>query len=842
MLDIKQLSIDHQDLYLPAVTDSRAPVFRWKLVSDVPGDTQRSYRMIVRSENEIFWDTGTVNSKACEAAYGGRPLPSLETLFAELYVTARSGDDAWTEKSFATYTDGFDFPWIASANDEPRRVVRFLKTVTVDTRKALKSAFAIYCGIGYCTLFVNGRRTNPDIALDPAFSDYTKTCYYVIDDVYYSAEDSRQLKLAFEVADGWRAFDSPYLKEMGVARPVFAGGNMLSAAIVIEYTDGTREVTVTDETWRWTYSNTVTASIYDGTVYDAGAAIRGRRPVRLCGAPGGEMKLMNIPPVMKQEKLSPVEVTNAGDGEWILDFGRNVAGVLSVEIPSYLEPGSEIVLRHSEELTEDGRLFTDTLRSALAEDRYITGEPSPSPVFWSPDYTYHGFRYASVKGYGGPIPDNAIKAVVLCTAVEQVGDFSCGSPVLNAIHAANVATEKANVHSILTDCPQRDERMGWMNDATVRFGTFPYNFEINRIFPKILRDISDAQGEDGALTCTAPFIIGSRPADPVCSAFLVAGYEYYMRSGDKATLREYFPRFKAWEECLLRHSEDYIVNYSYYGDWAGPVSSCMSDEDARSKDTPGILMSTGYSYYNCRLLAFFARELRLYKEASRYEELSDRIKDAFLRRWFTEKPLAVAGNSQGSIAFALYLGIIPEKHRAGLAELLNRLVIENGFKLSCGNLTSRYILEVLSDYGFADTVYSVMTDDAYPGIGYMLQNEATTVWERFELKKNPSMNSHNHPMYAACDIWFYKYLLGITNVKPGFSECVIAPVMPGKLLSARGSVETPFGRLSVRWAKRYGKTVITVTVPFGMKATLRAGGLEKALTGGSWTVSFECQG
>ncbi len=831
MLEIKQILIDGQDLSFPVIIDNASPVFRWKLLSDEVDDSQRAYRIIVRSDAETFWDSGIVRSSSQSAKYDGKPLPDLEQIWAELFVYSKTGDYAWDECSFSCYLSPFDSPWIASTNKEPRRVVRFLKEIEIDKEKTVASAFVIYCGLGYCNLFVNRQRTNPDIELDPAFFDYSKSAGFVIDDIYNEACANKTLRLAFEVADGWRCFDSPFLKLMGVQRPTFAGDNLLSAKIVIKYTDGTVQEIQTGPDWQWTYSNTVSSSIYDGTVFDARKVRFVKHSVRVAEAPCKNIKLMCIPPVMRREKYTPVDIFHRGSGEYIVDFGQNIAGVIQLEIPDEQEPGSEIKVTYAEELSEDCSLFTAPLREAKATDTYICGEPSDISVLWTPSYTYHGFRYISVKGYEGPLSETKVTAIALYTALPETGDFCCGSPVLNAIHKACVATEKSNIHSILTDCPQRDERMGWMNDATVRFGAFPYNFDISRIYPKIVQDIRDVQSEDGAITCTAPFLIGGRPADPVCSSYLVAGYEYYMQTGDKAFLKKYFDGFAAWEDCLLARSDGFIVNYSYYGDWAGPEFACPAPEDPHSALTPGILMSTGFSYYNCKLLAYFANELQDDANAARYSELAEKIKEAFLAKWFDEKTLSVAEKSQGALAFSLWLEILPENAREKIAEKLHRILKEENFRITTGNLTTRYLLEVLTKYGYVNDAYKIMTSEDYPGFGFMLQNEATTIWERFELKKDPGMNSHNHPMYGSCDIWFYKYLLGISNLTPGWNRCLIKPYLPSDLLSCRGSLETPYGRLYVRWAKRFGKKILTVTVPFGMECDVEFEGVTRTVKG-----------
>ena len=424
------------------------------------------------------------------------------------------------------------------------------------------------------------------------------------------------------------------------------------------------------------------------------------------------------------------------------------------------------------------------------------------------------------------------------TDLDQTGDFRCGSSALNAIHKACVQTEKANIHSILTDCPQRDERMGWMNDATVRFEETPYNFEIDRIFPKVVDDMCDAQDEAGRITCTAPFVIGSRPADPVCSSFLVAGYEYFKRTLDVSFVSAHYDNWRRWEEYLLSRSKDYIVDYTYYGDWAAPMESCVSQEDARSSSTPGVLMSTGYSYFNCLRLAGFASLLGLTGDVGKWLNLSRCIRAAFLDKWYDPSTGKVATGSQGCQAFALWLGILPEEGREKAFSVLLSDVESRGYKFTTGNLTTRYLFDILTEYGEVDTAMRILLDESYPGYGFMLENGATTIWERFELKKDPGMNSHNHPMYASIDRWFYRYILGINNPSENDSEYTVHPYFPDGLLSAQGWFMTPAGKLCVRWKRTYGKTQLSVSVPFGVKCKIEAGDVNESVGSGEYVFEF----
>ena len=390
------------------------------------------------------------------------------------------------------------------------------------------------------------------------------------------------------------------------------------------------------------------------------------------------------------------------------------------------------------------------------------------------------------------------------------------------------------MHSILTDCPQRDERMGWMNDATVRFEETPYNFDISRIFPKIVRDLRAEQtkAEDGAITCTAPFIWGARPADPVCSSYLVAGYETWLHRGNTAILAEAFDGFAAWEEHLLARSESYIVNYSYYGDWAGPAYACLSAEAAQSAVTDGRLMSTGYSYLNCRLLTKMAEILGRTADAEKFRAIGENVRAAYLAKWLDPETGIVERGSQGAQAFSLWLGILPEEVREKAAAVLAADLVARDYAITTGNLCTRYLFDALFRYGYVEEAWRVLTREEYPSYGFMIQNEATTVWERFELKKAPGMNSHNHPMYGAVGYVFYAYLCGIRPIAPGYQRVEIAPVFPKELRSAHGVVDTVRGEISVRWSVRYGKRYLFVDLPANVTATVRFAGTVHEVTGG----------
>lgn len=848
MTEITEISMNYSPLRGPArcrITEGN-PVFSWAAAADHSEAFQTAYRLEVLCGSRSLWDTGWVETDAQSASYAGGVLPAERKLVVRVAVRDdRGGESRPKEEAFFVSGLADHVPdWIAAAEDKPGEAVYFRRDFRLGGK--VESAVLYACGLGYHRLFLNGELLD-GARLDPVFSDYTKSCYYVM-----LPEIGERLRpgencLCVVLGEGWRRNEGILFPNRDLKVPFF-GRPQLSASLRVRYADGRCETIDTDETWRWTRGAISYNNLFNGETYDAGRAVAGWNlpgsppagllPAQAVPAPGGAARVMTVEPVAEHEVYAPLTVTPVDGRTRVVDFGQNIAGVCRVRLPKPMRRGQAVTIEHMETLDEDGRLYLAPLRGAKCRDTYIASGDGRDPDFWQPAFTYHGFRYAQVTGLPLLEKDD-IRAVSLYTDVPQGGFFSCGSALVNAIQKNVVQTEKSNLMGILTDCPQRDERLGWMNDATVRFEETPYNFGVGRLFPKVVQDLLDAQSEDGAITCTAPFLFGGRPADPVCSSFLIAGLEACMHTGNLEILRRAYGGFAAWEKCLAAHSSGCIVDYSYYGDWAAPVYACVGgdkDVDAvQSLGTPGILMSTGYFYYNAVLLSRFAALLGWRDEKEKYAALAEKIRQAMLAKWWDGKIGRMATGSQGCQSFALWLGILPEEGRRLAARRLHEDLEEKEYRITTGNLCTRYLMDVLTEYGYVDDAWRIVTREEYPSFGYMIQNEATTVWERFEMKKSPGMNSHNHPMYGAVGYWFYAYLAGIRPTAPGFSEAEIRPFFPEKLLSVNASVHTCRGDLTVRWIKRYGRLHLYVTVPFGTRARIVFAGEEHDVGSGFWS-------
>lgn len=846
MLKIKNIYIDSGKLtenIQNCIIDTEEPVFSWAVSSTNSDNEQTACRVTVSSENSVMWDSGWTEQKEQSMNYKGPRLPHGKEILLSVQIRDRFREES--EVQSAKFVSGLldknelSGKWITSPQPNDRKVLCFRKDIRL---KEIPTEACLYvCGLGYHHVTVNGKEIT-DARLEPAHSNYAKVVYYSVYPQITQALANGKNIICTEVADGWRNNETEMTRNAIAPRtPEFFGKTQLWAMLVLTYADGHKETISTNESWMVGWGAKTHAHIFDGETYDARKSvpewnISDRIPEDfttsvVTEAPGGEMRPMVLEPIRITEEYSAQEITMPKQGLFVADFGQNIAGAVRVKLPKHMKKGQVITLRFAEELDEDGTPYSATYRDAKATDRYIASGDEHDLTEWLPTFTFHGFRYCSVEGLDFIFKED-ITACLMHTDIKNESLFSCGSALVNQIQKNIVMTERDNMHSILTDCPQRDERMGWMNDATVRFEETPYNFNIGRMFPKIVRDIQ-AEQIDGAFSCCCPRYFGILPADPVCSSYLVAAYQAWMHTGNVKLIEESIDGLAAWEDFLIKRSDGYIVNYSYYGDWAAPGYACEGgDEGAKNTETEGILMSTGYSYYNCQLLVKMAEAIGRKDIAEKYTDIGNKVQEAFLKKWFDPQTNTVGIGSQGAHAFALWLDILPKDARQVVADHMAEDLVNRNYKFTTGNLCTRYMFDMLAKYGHKDVAWTLLNKETYPSYGYMIQNEATTIWERFELKKSIGMNSHNHPMYSAVGYFFYAYLAGITPMSAGWETVRIAPVMPEGLTSVHAVVDTVKGDISIRLSERYEKKRLFVDIPFGVTANIEFCGISKTVGSG----------
>ncbi len=695
-------------------------------------------------------------------------------------------------------------PWGAlGEGSAPGPAPMMRRTFTVN--KPVARARAYVTGLGYYELHLNGKKVG-DRVLDPPYTNFSKRVYYSTYDVTHLLTQGENSVGAI-LGQGWWKQSPRLLMQLNIT-----------------FDDGSNTSVVSDENWRWAPSPILENSLYNGETYDANLEQHGWdsagfndnewEKVGTVEMPGVMLSTLTIQPIRVVETLTPKKMTEPKPGVYVFDFGQNFSGWCQLKVSGVR--GTKVILKHAETLFSDGTVNQQNLRTAKAMDTYILrGESTET---YEPRFTYHGFRYVQVEGLSAPPRMDSIRGRVVHTSFEPRGTFACSNELLNQIHRNALWGFRTNFHSIPTDCCQRDERQGWMGDAHMTSDTGLYNFDMPPAYAKFLRDIQDAQGEDGRIPDTVPHVWGSNPGDPMWSAayhFIL--WDVYRHTGDKQLLAQHYDGLKRYVESLRRESQGTaVINRNNYGDWVG------------IEPTPKPLISTGSFYHVTRIVADVAEILGKKDDAQQYRDLCVKIAEAFNAKFYDAQNEQYGNGSQFSNAFPLYLGIVPpEKRETVIAKLMQSITEKHKMHLSTGFIGTKYLLDTLTHIGRVDTAYAIAAQDTYPSWGYMVKRGATTIWELWKYETGPGMNSHNHPAFGLVSGWFTSTLAGIKPdpQKPGWERVIIQPHVTGDLKWVEASVDTLRGKVAVRWELRQQGTSrpvvrLNVTVPANATATV----------------------
>ncbi|MGN6291818.1 MAG: family 78 glycoside hydrolase catalytic domain [Chitinophagaceae bacterium] len=809
----------------PLGIDAPNPQFSWEYNTGARNFRQTAYQVLVADSPEKLladegntWNSGKIiSSQSSGIVYKGPALESRKKYFWKVITWSdkaeiRPAANAEFEMGLLHQSDwsgdwvGFPSGWIGKVHYF-RRVFHFDKEVA--------KARAYMAGIGYYEMEINGKKVG-DHVLDPATSDFSKRVYYTTYDIKPFLNKENVMVIA--VAPGW--YGMPKLRMQ----------------VEITFGDGTKEVINSTSVRNVTLGPVVSAGILDGEVYDArmekpewnlpsDTIIKGL-PNQIWGVapvvekPGGIMTAAELEPIKVVESFKPISVKEVKPGVFVFDAGQNMAGWVRIRVKG--SRGQRITLRFAETLYDNGTVNQENLRTAAATDTYIMKGGGAEE--WEPRFTYHGFRYFQVEGLTSApsIDDYTLRRVR--SDVEPAGKFTCSNELLNRINQMVARTEASNLHSIPTDCPQRDERMGWMNDLTVRIEQAVYNFNLHRLYAKFIKDVGDTQEEDGGIKDTAPYKVGGVPADPVSASFLLLALKSYEYYGNTEIITQNYKKMKAWVDFLNSRSKNGIVEYSYYGDWSPPAEFGAKGAayGALSVNTPGPLMSTGYYYYSASLLSKLAAIIGKTDDKVKYESMAATAMKAFNDKFWDEKVGGYGSNNQSCNSFAVFLGVVSKERLPRVIDNLVKNVEKYNYHLTTGNLCTKYLLEALTENGRGDIAYRIATQETYPSWGYMLSKGATTLWERWEYETGGSMNSHNHPMMGSVGSWLYKYILGILPdlSSPGFDKFIIHPYILTDLQFASGEYRSVKGLIRSSWKKSKGSLEMNITVPANSVATV----------------------
>lgn len=831
----------------PLGIESKNPRFSWELTAERNNQMQNAFEILVSSseaflQNDLgdLWSSHKVDSaKQTNIEYEGSPLQSGQRAFWKIRAWDREdrvglwSQPAWFEMALLDQIDWLG-DWIGFPAGSPGKALFVRRDLEIDT--GLINARAYVAGLGLYELSINGKKVG-DRVLEPAQTDPSKTIFYSVYDITDNLTTGKNT-LGFILGSGWH----------GVCR--------LKAQIRLDY-PGERPVWIATGCssfdtqvqkggWQVASGPIVSNSLFDGEEYDARLENSGWDTPRpsspldhwvgpvVMEPPAGRLTVQVVEPIRVVQTLAVRLVSNPAPDIFVYDTGQNLSGWARIKVKG--KRGTRIALKFAESLYPDGTANQENLRSAKAQDVYIL--KGVGIETWEPHFTYHGFRYIQVEGFPGIPDEDTIQARVVRSDVCPVGELTCDHTLINRIHTMAWWTEASNLHGLPTDCPQRDERMGWLNDMTVRVEEALFNFDLVRLYEKWTNDICDAQDpKSGAITDTAPYRWGGRPADPVSASFLRAGWLLYRRWGDRGVLEKNFGAYQKWVDFLLEQSRDGILQYSYYGDWAPPISEGILNSlgsSAISQNTPGPLVSTAFMVFSTRLLSACAEVLGYTKAVEHYSRLVEISRQAFQREFWNPVSGGYGSNNQACNVLALYFDLVPGALRPAVVKNLVEDIHSHDDHLTTGNLCTRFIFDVLTTEGHVDLAFRLLTQTTYPSWGYMLENGATTVWERWEKATGSGMNSHNHPMYAAVDAWLYRAVGGLQpddNLAvegAAFERFRVYPMLAGLLRHGRASLETVKGRIEVDWnLEKKGELRIDVDVPVGSRAEIFVPFLEK---------------
>lgn len=679
--------------------------------------------------------------------------------------------------------------------------------------KKVSSAKMLISALGVFKVYINGSSVSDDY-LSPGWVDYSKKLPLIEYDITDKLGDENAVGVV--LGDGWAVghIGSNYTFK----RCCWSDRIEFTAEIHIEYADGSSEIIGTDDSWRASTGEILRSDIYMGEYVDARLSLGDFSAPEYDDSKWDFAEVpkfkfsrnlylwrMPIPPVVVKEQFIPNTLSKT-ENCTIYDIGQNIAGVIKCVVKG--ESGAKIIIRHGE-ILKDGKLYTDNLRKAEATDTYILagkGEETFRPLF-----TYHGFQFAEIETVGNASVIE-VTAEAMYTDLIRTGKFECSDEMVNKLFSNALWSMADNFYSVPTDCPQRDERLGWLGDAQIISKSAMYNFDCERYFDKYLADIRDAQFGNGAIPAVAPLpkvgyytYSGRDISGGWSEAIGEITYNHYCMYGDKQVIKDNLPHLKRLLAYYEADSTGALRDGgNSYGDWLCVGEACDKG------------LVTNIYYARASRIAYTLCEIINDDESEKYKKLYENIKSAIRNKYLDENSRFIT-DTQSAYVLSFKTGIISKEEAR---ENLKRKLSEDNMHLSCGFLGIRFLLPTLCDLELVNEAYEIICNRTYPGWGYSIEQGATTIWEHWDsnsVDKLKGMNSFNHYSLGSCVEWMYEYCLGIRadNEKPGFQKVIIKPYIcsSGKITSAKGEYNTKYGKIVAEWTVEKDRCRYIATIP-----------------------------
>ena len=688
-----------------------------------------------------------------------------------------------------------------------------------ELNKGIESARLYITALGSYRFFVNGERVGKDV-LTPEFTNYDSRIVYQTYDITEFLNKGANAAGAI-LGDGWYGSPLGWNGEYDLWGP---GPNMFLAEIHVKYKNGAIEKIITDNTWKTHRSPILKSEIYSGEYYDARLEQEGWKTTGFSGVNWSFADVQNYnynllspqvnTPVRMIKTVNPKHIHKTTDGRWIIDMGQNLVGWPILKVNG--EVGTVIKMRFSEILSSADSLYVDNLRNATASNTYVL-KGSGEEVY-VPHFTFHGFRYVEVTGYPGQLTSDAIVAEVISSVKNPTGTIQTSDTLLNRMYDLGIWGQRSNFISVPTDCPQRDERLGYTGDGQVFWRTGTYNFDIAAFAHKWMKDVRDEQTTDGSFPNTAPTVPKSNRKNGAPGwedAGVIVPWSTWIQYGDKRIIKENWASMVRYMEYIEGRSQKYIRPGYFLGDHLAVDFS-----------TPSNLLSTGLWAMTAEMMSQMANATGKVEEAKKYLELKRKIQHAFQEK-FIAKDGKIGSGSQTSYAIALQAGMVPDSMKERVTDKLVEAIEKRNWHVSTGFIGTPYLLFALSENGRADVAYRLLLNESYPSWGYMIKNGATTWWERWNSDSgDPSMNSFNHYAFGSVVEWLYRSMTGINAdpEAPGFKKIVISPVFDesGKITHAKGEFESAYGKIVSEWSSNVDNTAsLKVKIPANTTATIQ---------------------
>jgi alpha-L-rhamnosidase len=842
-----QVKVDHlrtENLQNPIGIDVLQPYFSWQLFSDERNVAQSAYEIRVAADaagltkGKVTWTSGkTYSDQSVHVPYKGAELASGKKYYWQVRVWDNNNKaSAWSTISFwqmgLLQPASWKAQWIEPGYDEDSVFASPLMRKEFNTGKKIKSATAFITSHGLYEAQINGKRVG-DAYLTPGWTSYNKRLQYQAYDVTGLLKGGANA-VAVILGDGWYRGNFSFDHR----RNIYGKDLALLFQLELIYADGTTATIASDASWKSSTGAVRSNGIYSGETIDArleknGWTLAGYddkywTAVRTANFSKDILVATYNEAVRKHETFGAIKVITTPKAEKLIDFGQNLVGWVQLKVKG--KPGDTIKVSHAEVLDKKGNFYTENLRGAKAQAVYVL-KGSGEELF-EPHFTFFGFRYIKLEGIAGELNPENFKAVALYSDMQQTGTFTSSNPLINQLEHNIEWGLRGNFLDVPTDCPQRDERMGWTGDAQAFFRTATFLRGVNNFFTKWMKDVAADQLKSGSVPHVIPNVLGEQGWAAGGSAgwadvSTIIPWEMYQVYGDKRILENQYSSMKAWVDYMQKESTDNLWKKgSHFGDWL--FYSVTDDNDGKSAITNKYLIAQCFYAHSTQLLINAAKELGKTGDVATYTALLQKVKAAFLNEYTTPNG-ATMSNTQTSYVLALQFDLFPEELRQQAADRLVADIKQYGNHLTTGFLGTPYLCHVLSRYGFSDVAYTLLLQETYPSWLYPVTKGATTIWERWDgIRTNgdfqaTTMNSFNHYAYGAIGDWMYRVMVGLDTEDGegiGYKKIRIQPHIGGKFTSASASYETPYGKLSSGWKIQDKQLVLSAVIPANTTATI----------------------